>query len=167
MISEKTRLYIFDADGTLRWTTVEGQKYPLRDDEWRLMPNVKQRLSSIHWSSDGPWLAIASNQNGVAEGLLDEATARKLINDMLIAALGRVPEKTLVELCVCNEQIECECRKPAPGLLLRLLRAHRLTPAEAVFIGDLPIDEEAAQRAGIPFIWARDFFSTPENTTDN
>ena len=158
MISEKTRLYIFDADGTLRWTTVPGQKYPVRDGEWKLMPNVKERLSSIRWSATGPWLAIASNQNGVAEGLLDEATARRLIHDMLVAALGAMPEHTLIELCTCSEQIQCQCRKPAPGLLLRLLAAHRLLPSEAVFIGDLPIDQEAAHQAGIPFLWASELF---------
>lgn len=154
------RLYIFDADGTLRWTTVEGQKYPTRSCEWQLMPNVKERLAAIPWSPGGPWLAIASNQNAVADGILDESTARQLIDDMLVAALGRVPEKTLVELCVCSEQSGCECRKPAPGLLLRLLGAYRIPPAEALFIGDLPIDAEAAHRAGIRFVWARDFFGS-------
>ena len=158
MMRAEPRLYIFDADGTLRWTTVDGQKYPLRSSEWRLMPNVADRLSAIPWSPDGPWLAIASNQNGVAEGLLDEATARALIADMLVAALGRVPERTIVELCMCREQSECDCRKPAPGLLLRLLDAHRLAPHEAVFVGDLQIDAEAARRAGVPFVWAHDFF---------
>ncbi|MCL4767901.1 MAG: HAD-IIIA family hydrolase [Hyphomicrobiaceae bacterium] len=160
MTNVETRLYIFDADGTLRWTTVEGQKYPTRSGEWRLMPNVRQRLAGIPWSAAGPWLAVASNQNGVAEGLLDEPTARRLIQYMLVEALGRVPERTSVELCVCSEQAGCDCRKPAPGLLLRLLRAHRISPAEALFVGDLPIDAEAARRAGIPFVWAHDFFGT-------
>lgn len=158
MIAGGPTLYIFDADGTLRWTTVDGQKYPIRSGEWRLMPNVKERLAGIPWSARGPWLAVASNQNGVAEGLLDERTARRLIEDMLVAALGRVPERTLVELCLCSEQAGCTCRKPEPGLLLRLLRAYRTQPADAVFVGDLPSDAEAARRAGIPFVWARDFF---------
>ena len=83
MMRAEPRLYIFDADGTLRWTTVDGQKYPLRTSEWRLMPNVADRLSAIRWSPDGPWLAIASNQNGVAEGLLDEAVAAGAIREGL------------------------------------------------------------------------------------
>lgn len=158
MISDRTRLYIFDADGTLRWTTVPGQKYPLRENEWRLMPNVQERLSRIPWSGEGPWLAIASNQSGVSEGLLDEPTARKLIKEMVVAAVGHFPEKTLIELCTCSEQGECACRKPAPGLLRRLLSAYGVLPAEAVFVGDLPIDQEAAHGAGIPFMWAHEFF---------
>lgn len=72
------RLFIFDADGTLRWTTLPGRKYPLSSGEWRLMPGVEARLRAIPWSPCGPWLAIASNQNGVAAGELSEDRAREL-----------------------------------------------------------------------------------------
>lgn len=152
------RLYIFDADGTLRWTTVAGQKYPLARNEWRLMPNVRERLGAIRWSPLGPWLGIASNQNGVAAGELSEETAHMLIGDMLEKALGKVPPETRVELCTCDERAGCGCRKPAPGLLLRHLRHFGVRPAEALYVGDLDIDAEAARRAGIPFVHARDFF---------
>lgn len=152
------RLYIFDADGTLRWTTVAGQKYPLACGQWQLMPGVAERLRAIPWSARGPWLGIASNQNGVAAGELSEATARRLIDDMLTAALGRVPRESRVELCTCPETAACACRKPAPGLLLRHLAHFGVAPGEALFVGDLDTDAEAARRAGIAFRHARDFF---------
>ena len=158
---DRVRLYIFDADGTLRWTTVPGQKYPLHPDEWRLMPNVPERLGAIAWSAGGPWLAIASNQNGIAEGLLTETAARGMIEAMLAAALGRIPDGTRIEMCVCSETAGCDCRKPAPGLLLRLLASYGVAPHEALFVGDLPIDAEAARRAGIGFMWACEFFGPP------
>lgn len=153
------RLYIFDVDGTLRWTTVPGQKYPLSSEQWRMMPNVAERLSSIPFAANGPWLAVASNQNGVADGLLSEKTARALIKDALVAALGRVPPCTRVVLCTCSERIACACRKPAPGMLLQLLAHYGVAPGEALFVGDLPIDQEAARRANVPFAWAHSFFS--------
>lgn len=84
------RLCIFDVDGTLRWTTMPGQKHPLASHEWRLMPNVAERLSAIPWSDTGPFLTVA--------------------------------------------------------------------PADALFVGDLAIDEEAARRAQVPFRWANDIF---------
>lgn len=152
------KLYIFDADGTLRWTTVPGQKYPLRPDQWQLMPQVHERLSAIGFSDAGPWLGIASNQNGVAAGELSEEMSRRLMAEMLSAALGEVPSHTRIELCLCDAQGDCDCRKPAPGLLLRHLAHFRVKPEEALFVGDLDIDAEAARRAGIPFIYAQDFF---------
>ncbi len=157
----RVKLYIFDADGTLRWSTLPGRKYPLNSGEWRLMPGVAARLRAIPWSSRGPWLAIASNQNGVAAGELTDAMARKLIEEMLMAALGRIPEETRIEFCIFDERISCDCRKPAPGLILRLLDHFGVVPEEALFVGDLDSDAEAARRAGVAFIRAEMFFAAP------
>ena len=70
------KLYIFDVDGTLRWTRISGQRYPLAGDEWQLMPNVAEKLRAIPWASDaGPRFGIVSNQSGVGEGLLSRHEA--------------------------------------------------------------------------------------------
>lgn len=152
------KLYIFDADGTLRWSVIPGRRYPLAAGEWQLMPGVAARLRSIPFARQGPFLAIASNQDGVARGELSEAMARRLIEDMLAAALGSMPAETVIAMCTCGEDAGCACRKPAPGLLLRLLAHYGVAPDEAQFVGDLPSDAEAARRAGIRFIAAQDFF---------
>lgn len=156
------RLYIFDADGTLRWTTREGGRYPLHRAEWKLMPGVAETLARIPWSAEGPWLAIASNQDGVPLGEISEEDARLLIYEMIAAAAGRIPEKTAIALCVHGEGSRCVCRKPQPGLLLALLDNFGIGPEEALFVGDLESDAEAARRAGIDFIPARDFFPYTE-----
>lgn len=48
--------------------------------------------------------------------------------------------------------------KPNPDGLLKAVAAWRLSPAEAVFIGDSKVDEMAAKAAGMPF-WAFKNFS--------
>lgn len=158
----RVKLFIFDADGTLRWTTVPGQKYPVETTQWQLMPGVAARLRAMRWDADGPWLAIASNQDGVAAGELSEARAKNLIEEMLVAALGHMPEKTQIALCTCGERADCACRKPAPGLLLRLLAHYHVAAEEALFVGDLESDAEAARRAGIAFMWAGQFFGVED-----
>ena len=40
-------------------------------------------------------------------------------------------------------------RKPAPDMLLHLMRRHGLSPAECVMIGDRPLDTESGMAAGI------------------
>lgn len=157
------RLLIFDADGTLRWTTVPGQRYPLGADEWRLMPGVAERLHDIPWSEDGPWLAIASNQCGIGEGLLDRGLARRLLVDCVVAAAGYLPPRSVIDFCSCPDGAPCPRQKPAPGLLTAILQQFPVHPSEALYVGDLEIDRLAAERAGIPFKWAGDFFaSAPE-----
>ncbi len=151
------KLLIFDADGTLRWTTVPGQPCPNRPDEWRLMPKVKEKLRSINWESEAR-LGIASNQGGVALGYLSAADARSLIVDMLVEAIGYVPSGTAIEMCTCRPDYACGCRKPAPGMLLRIMRHFNIGARNTLYVGDLESDREAARRAGIRFMWARDFF---------
>lgn len=153
------RLFIFDADGTLRWTVIPGRKYPLAASEWRLMPRVREVLGAIPWSTEGPWLAIASNQNGVAAGTLSADTALDLMQEMIRAAIGFIPPGTRIGMCMCDERICCRCRKPAPGLLLDHLAHFGVRAGEALFVGDLDSDAEAARRAGIAFRRAADFFS--------
>lgn len=151
-------LYIFDADGTLRWTTVPGQPCPNRPGEWRLMPNVREILSHMPWGPDGPFLGVASNQGGVALGYLTQEMAYQLIEATLVEAIGCVPPRTIIDICVCPPDTPCACRKPNPGMLLRIMRALHVDAADTLFIGDLETDREAARRAGVAFMWAHEFF---------
>jgi D-glycero-D-manno-heptose 1,7-bisphosphate phosphatase len=153
------RLLILDADGTLRWTTVPGQPCPNAPGEWRLMPNVRETLAAFDWEETR--LGVASNQNGVAHGYLTKAMAMRLLVDTVTAAAGFLPPRAIIEMCTCGPGAGCPCRKPAPGMLLRILAKTRIAPADALYVGDLAIDREAAERAGIPFRWAGDFFGWP------
>ena len=45
---------------------------------------------------------------------------------------------------------ECDCRKPAPGMLLEAARALRIDLAKSVLFGDRASDLEAARAAGVP-----------------
>ena len=152
------RVLVFDADGTLRWTTVPGQPCPKRPGEWRLLPGVRERLSVLDWGPEGHRLGIASNQDGVSLGDLSREMAERLLRDTVEAAIGFVPETTAIEMCTCTAADGCPNHKPAPGMLTRILDRFGAAPAEALYVGDLEIDREAARRAGIAFEWARDFF---------
>lgn len=156
------RVLIFDADGTLRWTTVPGQPSPKAPHEWQLMPGVRERLSALEWGPRGHRLGIASNQDGVPLGDLPREMAARLLHDTVAAAIGFVPPDAAIEMCVCDPREPCPCRKPAPGMLLSILRRFHASPAEALYVGDLEIDRQAAGRAGIPFEWAGSFFGVRE-----
>ncbi len=156
------KLLIFDADGTLRWTTVEGQPCPNGPDEWRLMPNVREILSAIPWEEEGYRIGVASNQGGVAAGYLSQEVAYQLLVDMLVEAIGYLPSESYIELCTCPATVDCTCRKPSPGMLVRILERSGTPAVNALYVGDLEKDREAAERAGIDFMWAKDFFGLPD-----
>ncbi len=152
------KLYIFDVDGTLRWTHTPGQNFPISPDDWSLLPNVARTLRAIPWSPHGPWLALASNQPGPGEGLLSTEEARDMISATLYAAIGYIPPRTHIQMCTCPADRSCARHKPGPGMLLDALDHFDVLGSDALFVGDQWIDAEAARRAGIQFAWAGDYF---------
>jgi HAD superfamily hydrolase (TIGR01662 family) len=155
---EAVKLYIFDVDGTLRFTTVPGQKYPLNCHQWRLMPHVAEMLRNTRWDTGRRWLAVCSNQLGVGDRYLSRRVARELIQDTVAAAVGYLPAHTIIAMCTCPEGASCPRMKPNPGMLQELLRHYEVTAAEALYVGDQLLDAEAARRAGVPFTYAAEFF---------
>ncbi|MDR5835527.1 HAD-IIIA family hydrolase [Caballeronia sp. LZ034LL] len=138
-----------DKDGTL----LHDVPWNVDPERMRLAPGAFDALR-LFASLDLP-LFIISNQSGVALGkfsreALDpmEARLRTLAAEAGAAfegiywcphhPQGVVPEYTL----------QCDCRKPAPGLLMRAAREHRIDLARSWFIGDILDDVEAGHRAG-------------------
>ena len=138
-----------DKDGTLL-DDVPWNVDPLK---MRLAPGALDALRLFAWL-ELPLLVI-SNQSGVALGKFErhaldpvEARLRELAAEAGASFTGIywcphhpqgiVPEFTRV----------CECRKPAPGLLLRAAREHRIDLSQSWFIGDILDDVEAGHRAG-------------------
>jgi len=152
----KHRLIIFDADGTLRRCTVPGQKCPNADDQWELLPNVKEKFSEI--DREFAAFGIASNQAGVHYGYLSERMAYRLLEDMMIEITGCVPPPGTIQMCTHSPTVGCACRKPRPLMLQRIMRMLEFSPACTLFIGDMEIDERAAGNAGCGFLWAHEFF---------
>ena len=159
MTNRPVRLYIFDADGTLRRSTVPGQPCPNAAGQWALLPGVRERLAAIDWGPRGARFGVATNQGGVGLGYLSYETAYRLAAEMVIEAFGvSEPPAGSIEICPHAPHLNCRCRKPKPELLRRLMHRFRAGKDETVFVGDLDRDREAARRAGVRFTWAWDFF---------
>jgi D-glycero-D-manno-heptose 1,7-bisphosphate phosphatase len=153
-------LLIFDADDTLRRTTVPGRPCPRSADEWELLPNVAATLRALPWHRLR--YGVASNQDRVAFGELSEEAARELLRSLAVEATGIVPDEDAVQLCPHAKRDGCTCRKPAPALLRRIMTHFGIPPERTLFVGDAPRDRGAARRAGTAFQWAHDFFGWNE-----
>ena len=160
------RLYIFDADGTLRRTTVDGQPCPNKPGDWELIPGVKERLASIEWGLRGARFGIVTNQGGVGTGYMSAEMARRLLVDMVVEAFGQSPPPGAIEMCPHAPHASCACRKPKPLMLIRLMHRFRVRRNETLFVGDMERDEEAARRAGVRFRWAHEFFGWRQQVSE-
>jgi HAD superfamily hydrolase (TIGR01662 family) len=52
-------------------------------------------------------------------------------------------------------------RKPEAGMLKQAIADYGVTPDQTLMVGDSEDDKAAAQAAGCPFLWAKDFFARP------
>jgi D-glycero-D-manno-heptose 1,7-bisphosphate phosphatase len=154
--SVTNRLYIFDADTTLRRCTVPGRFCPNKPDEWEPIPWAQERLRSIDWSGND--FAIASNQGGVAKGYLTERSALNMLHDLAeIMTCGVIGVRATIHICPHASDGDCECRKPRPHMLQRAMLIHSVGPSQTIMIGDMDTDQQAAENAGVEFAWIWDF----------
>ena len=134
-----------DRDGTL----VPDAGYVRRARELKLYPFVGEALRSLRRA--GARLVVVSNQAAVARGLLDlDGLARM---DRRLRALARSAGAPLDAAYYCPHHPDfgrpCRCRKPAPGMLRRGIRAFGIDPSRSFMIGDHATDLEAGKRAGL------------------
>jgi histidinol-phosphate phosphatase family protein len=92
----------------------------------------------------GLLLAIVSNQSGVAKGLItpDELAAVNARVDQMLGPFDAW------QICVHDDGDGCDCRKPAPGMVLAAADALGVDPSRCVLIGDTGGDVNAALSAG-------------------
>lgn len=151
------KLFIFDADGTLRRTTVPGQPTPHRGDQWELLPNVREKLQQIRSRRENLIIAIASNQGGIEIGYLSRKQARKLLNDLYKELTGKRAAKGMIQLCPDFNR-PSDCRKPKPGMLQKIIEQAGVSRSQTLFVGDSEDDRVTAENAGVRFMWAKNFF---------
>jgi D-glycero-D-manno-heptose 1,7-bisphosphate phosphatase len=135
-----TRALLLDRDGTL----IVDVGYPRDPERVELLPGCAEALRELQQSFA---LVIVSNQSGIGRGLIQP--------DEAVAVQARVIERFAAEgvrfagayLCPHAPEEDCECRKPAPGLLLQAARELGLELPRSVMIGDKHADVQAGWRA--------------------
>jgi len=133
-----------DRDGTLNKAIVrDGKPYPpSTPDEFVLLPGVLEGCLKL--KKAGFFLIVATNQPDVGRG-----TQKKEIVEAIHArALQQLPIDC-VEVCYHAGRGEaCDCRKPAPGMLLRAARALAIDLSKSWMIGDRWRDIDCGHAAG-------------------
>jgi D-glycero-D-manno-heptose 1,7-bisphosphate phosphatase len=112
---------------------------------------------AIRAATDAGWhVFIVTNQSGVARGHFDEAAVMALhawMTDEVRRAGGTIDD---IRYCPFHEDAVVpayrrvsDWRKPAPGMLLDLIRVWELDRARCVMVGDQDRDMAAAKAAGV------------------
>jgi len=149
MMKVRTRCAIFlDRDGVINRVILHsGKPYPpaiLTDVE--ILPDVRENLNKLR--ELGFTLIVVTNQPDVARGI----QTRENVESIHAYLHANLPiDKFMV--CYHDDQDECSCRKPKPGLLIDAALQNSIDLSSSYMIGDRWRDVEAGQRAGCKSIF--------------
>jgi len=144
------KLVILDRDGVINHDSEHFIKSP---DEWTPLPGSLAAIASLN--QNGWRVAVATNQSGIGRGLFDMHALNAMhakMHKALATVGGRVDA---VFFCPHLPEDDCDCRKPKPGLFIRIAERFGIPMAEAPLIGDSYRDLEAGAAAGCPTILVR------------
>lgn len=136
-------LVILDRDGVLNRDSVDFVKSAA---EWQPLPGSMEAIGLL--TQAGFKVCVASNQSGIGRGLFSRAALYAMHRKLrrLAAAEGGSIDRIVV--CPHHPGVGCECRKPRPGLLLRLARMLKVSLQGVPVVGDSLRDLDAARAAG-------------------
>ncbi len=139
----------FDRDGVL----VEEANYLKDPDLVHLCPGAPEAIRRMR--DAGFKIVVVSNQSGIARGYFtpdDLKAVEARMNALLKAEHAEVDASYYCfhhpKGSVPQYAVACDCRKPAPGMLLRAAAEMDLNLSESYMIGDKTDDVRAGQNAG-------------------
>jgi D-glycero-D-manno-heptose 1,7-bisphosphate phosphatase len=135
-------IVFLDRDGTL----LKDSPYLSDPREAELLPGVGEGLAELQRA--GYRLVIVTNQQGIGLGYFSvrEFIAVNAALFRLLTPFGVTISR--IYYCPHSAADACDCRKPAPGLLLRALREFGVPPERCFMVGDRDVDAIAARSAG-------------------
>ncbi len=135
---------ILDRDGVINY---ESEAYIKSADEWRPIPGSLEAIAQLNRL--GFRVLVATNQSGLSRGYFDIEVLDDIHEKMqrALQAVGGYIEE--IFFCPHLATDDCLCRKPKPGLLLKMQQKYAFNMATTYFIGDALTDVKAAQQAGL------------------
>ena len=143
------RAVFLDRDGTV----IEDKHYLDNPDDISIIPGAIRAVKIFN--NLNLRVFIVSNQSGVARGYFNISSVEK-INDRLIklfAESGAFIDKIYfcphhIEGTVLDYAIDCNCRKPLPGMLFKARDEYSVDLMKSYVIGDKDCDMNLARNVG-------------------
>ena len=124
-------------------------------ERFEFLPGVPDALRALQ--DAGYLLIVVSNQSGIGRGYYCEADVESL-NQAIAQHLGSTVGVTLSEFYHCPHhpteaegefRRQCDCRKPAPGMIRQAVLDHGIDLKTSLLVGDKDSDIEAGRATGV------------------
>jgi D-glycero-D-manno-heptose 1,7-bisphosphate phosphatase len=144
---KNSKLIILDRDGVINH---DSDDYIKSATEWIPIEGSLKAIARLNVA--GYSVTIATNQSGIGRGYYDLDTLDDIhekMETLLEKEGGHIDD---IAYCPHTPDIGCQCRKPAPGMLNRIVERFNAYSRKTVMVGDTITDHEASLAAGIDFI---------------
>lgn len=139
-----------DRDGVIN----EERNYVHKVDDFVFLPGVFEGIQRLKRA--GYLLVVVTNQAGIGRGYYTESDFHQLTEYMCRILAERGAGVDGVYFCPHHPEagegeyrLNCNCRKPQPGLLLQAAAELKIDLARSVLIGDKLSDVQAGVAAGL------------------
>ena len=145
-----TKAVFFDRDGVLN----VDKNYLYKKEDFVWQPQARETIALL--KQMGYFVAVVTNQSGVARGMYTEHDV-KVLHDFMQAQLAdlytgidvfyycpHLPDANLAKYA-----LDCDCRKPKPGMIIKAIKEYNLSREGSFLIGDKERDIKAAVAAGV------------------
>jgi histidinol-phosphate phosphatase family protein len=96
---------------------------------------------------------VVTNQRGIARGIMTNADVEAIHTRMIEALAAKHAHIDDVYYCP-HDKNSCNCRKPAPGMVLAAQAKWNINLSESLMIGDSDSDQGLAANCGLRFLRA-------------
>ncbi|MFC2006278.1 D-glycero-beta-D-manno-heptose 1,7-bisphosphate 7-phosphatase [Chloroflexota bacterium] len=158
------RAVFLDRDGVI---TQEPPHYAHKLDQLALIPQSGDAIRLLN--ENGFMVVIVSNQAGIAYGYYQEedtVSFNQIMRERLakesahLDAIYYCPHHA--EAKVEKYRVDCDCRKPKPGMLIMAEKELGIDMKSSYIVGDKLTDIEAGKRAGCKTILVRTGYGVEE-----
>ena len=137
------KLIILGRDGVINHQTDEGIKSA---QEWTAIDGSLEAISRL--CREDYRVVVVTNQSGIAKGLYSINALNQIHQKMIDELHHSGGEIDAIFFCPHHADDQCQCRKPAPGLLLELSKRLKCNLKNVCAVGDSVSDLQAACAAG-------------------
>ena len=137
------RLVMLDRDGVINH---DSPDYIKNVSEWHPIDGSIEAIANL--SNAGFVVCIATNQAGIGRGLISQPDLDGIHQRLIHRVQDAGGMITHIAFCPHHPDDGCDCRKPAPGMLLAIGDVTRMDIKGQPFVGDSAKDVEAAIAAG-------------------
>lgn len=147
MAGHKKKAVFLDRDGVINAIVSRGGKLsvPFSVNEFKVIEGAREAVALL--KAHGFVCIVVTNQPDIARGNLSEKN---------LSAIHKYMQKETgveaVYFCPHSKDGECNCKKPAMGMVQDAVREHGIVLAESWLVGDRWRDIQMAKNAGLKSI---------------